>query len=242
MTSDPSNLFDSRLSDQPGAGYPSCNTELCRVPRNAADPHGYYSEIGVDPWATEAEIKTAVRSLYRRLHPDTGTAPDSDRLQRVKLVAEVLLDPEARQTYNRTPPGKRLLDKVYRSELSGLDFSGLEPEEVEEMLTPIPPPEPVTAQWFDYLAIDRQQGDMHLAQRWYDALTRAASVVGYRRRIKVVLIDGPAFFDTETALMGIPRQWKPSTAMAFALFTAVAGLKPGSRHARTGRRFVGPGV
>lgn len=242
MTSDPSRVFDSRLSERPGAGFPSCNTELCRIAVNTADPHGYYAELGVDPWANEEEIRTAARQLYLRLHPDTGTRPDPDRLQRVKLVAEVLLDPEARNHYNRTPPGKRMLDSVYRSELSALDFSGLDPEAVEELLKPEPVAAPTAGRWYDYLAVDRAERDMHLAQRWYGALVSAAPVVGYRRRIKVLIHDGPAFYHPESAVMAIPRHWTPSTAVAFGLFTAVAGLRPGSRHARTGTAFVGTGV
>lgn len=242
MTSDPSRVFDSRLSARPGSGFPSCNTELCRLPRNSADPHGYYAEIGVQPWSTEDEIRTAVRSLYRRLHPDTGPRPDPERLQRIKLIAEVLLDPDARHRYNQTPPGKRMLDAVYRSELSALDFSGMDPAAVEEMLSPEPEPAPATGRWFDYLAVDRQGGEMHLAQRWYAALVGAAPVVGYRRPIKVLIHDGPAFYHPESAVMAIPRHWTPSTGVAFGLFTAVAGLLPGSRHARTGRPFVGTSV
>lgn len=241
MTSDQSRFFDSRLSERPGVGYPSCDTALCRLPRNSADPHGYYSEIGVDPWATEEEIRTAVRALYRRLHPDTGARPDPDRLQRVKLVAEVLLDPDSRDRYNKTPPGKRVLDKVYRYELSGLDLSGMNPEDVEELLTPEEPsPQSRTGGWYDYLAVDRHPKDMHLAQRWYAHLTHTAPLVGYRRRIKVLIHDGPAFYHPDTAVMAVPRHWSPSTALAFALFTAVAGLKPGIRHARAGARFVPP--
>lgn len=242
MTSDLSRLFDSRLSERPGAGYPSCNTELCRLPRNMADPHGYYSEIGVMPWATEEEIRFAVRVLYRRLHPDTGARPDSERLQRVKLIAEVLLDSEAREVYNRTPPGRRMLDKVYMAELNALDFSGLSPEDIEDILAPDETVATPTVQWFDYLAINREPGDMHLAQRWYAHLMRAARVVGYRCRIKVLLHDGEPFFHHQNSLMAIPRSWSPSVAVAFALLTAVANLRPGSRHARTGRPFVGHDV
>lgn len=224
MTSDPSRVYDSRLKARHGAGYPSCNTELCRLPRNTADPHGYYREIGVDPWATAEEIKAAVRVLYRKLHPDTGFRPDPDRLQRVKLIAEVLLDPIEREKYNHTPAGKRLLDKVYRSELSALDIlDRMTPEQLNEALRPVPAAPPTTsASWFDYLAVDRQAGDMLLAQRWYAHLMRAARVVGYRRRIKVLLHNGPAFYHPATAVMAIPRHWTPSTALAFALFIVEA--------------------
>lgn len=225
MTSARSRVFDSRFSDRPGIGFPSCNTELCRVPPNNRDPHGYYAELGVPPWATPDQIRSAARSLYRRLHPDTGTRPDPERLQRVKLVAEVLLDPESRERYNQTPPGHRLLDPVYRSELSALDFTGMSPKEVEEILTPVLPK--TGPRWYDYLAVDRQGGEMHLAQRWYAALVQAAPLVGYRRRIKVLVHDGPAFFHPETSVMAVPRHWKPSTGLAYGLFTVLTPYRAG---------------
>ena len=216
------------MSVHPGAGYPSCNTELCRIPGNRHDPGGYYAEIGVPPWASAAQIRAVLRALYRRLHPDTGACPDIDRLVRVRLIAEVLLDPEARDRYDRTPPGKRLLDPVYRRELSALDFSGVDRETMQRMLRPAPPPDDLTPSAdYDYLAVDRQPGDRQLAQRWYAALVAAAPVVGYRGRIKVLLHDGPAFHHPASAVMAIPRSWTPSPALAFALFTAVAGVRPG---------------
>lgn len=231
-------VFVSRDSGNPGVGYPSCNTELCRLPGNRNDPGGYYAEIGVAPWASEDEIRAAVRLLYRRLHPDTGALPNVERLVRVKLIAEVLLDSEQRDKYNSTPPGKRLLDGVYRSELSALDFTGVDRETMERMLKPSAPPPVPVARWYDYLAVDRQAGDMHLAQRWYGALTSAARVVGYRRKVKVLLHDGPAFYHPDTSVMAIPRDWTPSSALAFALFTAVAGIRPGAPSAQLVRQVV----
>ena len=228
MTSGPSRVYDSRTSPRHGVGFPSCATDLCRLPPNRSDPHGYYAEIGVPPWATPDEIRAAVRALYRRLHPDTGDDPDTARLTRVKLIAEVLLDPAERARYDATPPGRRLLDKVYRNELSVLDLTGLDPGDVERMLRPAP--EPIrSGGWYDYLAVDRRPGDMHLAQRWYACLVRAAPVVGYRRRIKVLIHDGPDFFHEDTAVMAIPRSWRPSTALAFALFTVTAGVSRAHR-------------
>lgn len=153
--------------------------------------------------------------------------PDPDRLQRVKLIAEVLLDPEARDRYHKTPPGQRALDKVYRFELSALDLTGIDPVQMQKLLRPVSPPPPSsrTGLWFDYLAVDRRYGDMHLAQRWYAHLTRTAPLVGYRRRVKVLLQDGPAFFHPESAVLGIPRSWTPSTGLAFALWVVTAGQR-----------------
>jgi hypothetical protein len=208
-------------------GFPSCNTELCRLPVNTADPHGYYAELGVAPWATDDEIRSAARRLYHRLHPDTGEQPDTARLQRIKLIVTVLTDPDQRARYNRTPPGKRLLDAVYRAELASLDvLSGLDAEQVRDVLRPTAVPSPffATGAWYDYLAVDRQRGDMLLAQRWYAHLVGVAPLVGYRGRIRVMLHDGPAFFHPDLSTMSIPRSWVPSSASAFALFSAVAGM------------------
>lgn len=219
----PSRVYDSRASDRPGWGFPSCDTALCRLPRNRADPHGYYAELQVDPAATAGEIRAAARRLYRRFHPDTGTQPDAGRLQRVKLIAEVLLDPEQRERYNRTPPGKRLLDGLYRSQLSALDLSGLDSADLARLLKPSAPPTgPRAGGWFDYLAVDREPPDMHLAQYWYACLIRTAPLVGYRRRIKVLLHNGPPWFHPETAVLAIPRGWRPSPGLAFGLWVVVA--------------------
>lgn len=222
-----SRVFDSRASDRPGWGFPSCSTDLCRLPPNRNDPSGYYREIGVPPSASPEQIRTAVRALYRRLHPDTGARPDPGRLQRVKLIAEVLLDPAQRESYDSTPPGKRLLDKVYRSELSAFDFTGYDDADLQKLLRPVPPPPPSTrtGKWYDYLSVDREPRDMVVAQHWYGCLTRTAPLVGYRRRVKVLLHNGPPFFHPETAVMAIPRSWLPSTALAFGLWVMIADQK-----------------
>lgn len=224
MTSDPSRVFDSRTSPRPGVGFPSCGTDLCRLPPNRSDPHGYYAEVGVPPWATPDEIRRAVRVLYLRLHPDTGTEPDPQRLQRVKLIADVLLDPDSRRRYDATPPGQRLLDKVYLNELSALDLGGIDADTLEAMLRPAEEEPPRPSRAWDYLSVDHQPGDAVRAQMWYAALTAAAPLAGYRRRIKVLIHDGPAFFHEDTAVMAIPRHWRPSTALAFGLFTVAVGV------------------
>ena len=62
----------------------------------------YYELLGVPRNASEAEIKSAFRTLARELHPDVSTEPDAGtRFRDVAEAYEVLSDPERRATYDR---------------------------------------------------------------------------------------------------------------------------------------------
>lgn len=233
-------LYDSRkVPRKRGIGYPSCNTELAVLPPNTSDPHGYYREIGVSPGATHRQIRMAVRSLLRQLHPDHG-GTDTERFQRVRLIADVLLDPIARDKYNRTPKGQRLVDAVYLSELSKL------PDVDMEAMFGTAPAKPRNsnpyakdriAGRYDYFAMghlnDPWQADELKAQLWYHFLIEVAPLVNYRRVIKVMIHDGEPEYSHTTMLMKIPRSWNPSSALAMSLFTAVAGFRPGRNDLET---------
>ena len=59
----------------------------------------YYELLGVPRTATEADIKSAFRTLARELHPDVSTEPDAGaRFRDVAEAYEVLSDPERRAT------------------------------------------------------------------------------------------------------------------------------------------------
>jgi hypothetical protein len=218
-------FYDSRTKPHKGIGFPSCSQELACIQPNVADPQGYYREIGVDPWARPEVIRRAVRKLLIELHPDTGSG-DIERLNRVKNIASVLLDDMAREKYNRTPPGHRVMDAVYASELSKIDdLDGLTEEEVREVLQPqAANPYHGKVRRFDYLAVGHQGTDTLTAQMWYHHLTTTAPRAGYRSVIKVMLWSEelPAW-DPQTHLLMIPRRWEPSSFAAYALFTKVIG-------------------
>src|SRR6187401_2136165 len=62
----------------------------------------YYELLGVPRTATEADIKSAFRTLARELHPDVSTEPDAGaRFRDVAEAYEVLSDTERRATYDR---------------------------------------------------------------------------------------------------------------------------------------------
>lgn len=229
-----SGIYDSR-NNPGGIGFPSANRALARLAPNDKDPHGYYEELGVARDATFAEIKRAMRKLFFKYHPDTGTHPNPTKLNRIKLIGELLLDPDRRAQYDRTPEDMRLWDAVYTQELidAGL-LSIFDQDEFEAVFEPVkadpygalkqaargkPTPR------YDFLAVDHVAGDWMLANRWYHHLIAVSGQTNYRRVIKVMLINAPhPRFNFMGSIMMIPRHWEPSDTLAKLIFTKAGFL------------------
>lgn len=207
-------LYDSRTAG-PGVGFPSCCTALVLAPRNTRDPHDYYAELGVDPGATEEEIRSAARRLYRALHPDTGSMPDAERLTRVRNIVEVLLDPAERIKYNSTPKGERLNDKVYRESLSRL---------TDVQLADILARQRPRQDRFDYFGIGHYTTDTMTSQLWYHYLLAHVHKTSYKGKLQLLLWDNPRpAWDVTRGVLMVPRDWEPSNFAAEILITKVIG-------------------
>ncbi len=62
----------------------------------------YYSLLGVEPGAGEAELKTAYRRLARKYHPDVSKeAGAEDKFKAVNEAYEALRDPQKRAAYDQ---------------------------------------------------------------------------------------------------------------------------------------------
>lgn len=61
----------------------------------------YYEILGVNPTASQDDIKRAYRNLARKYHPDANASPDAtDRFKEIQAAYEVLSDDEKRDQYN----------------------------------------------------------------------------------------------------------------------------------------------
>ena len=230
-------LYDSRRA-APGIGFPSCSRELVRAEQNRRDPHDYYAELGVEPSASIGAIRAAARRLFYALHPDTGERPDPERLARVKLIADVLTDPVKKYKYDTTPEGERVMDEVYRSELTKLGvFTGKSARVIREALRP---QSGRTHGRYDYFSLGHKSTDALKAQQWYHYLVERAGSSNYRGSIRLLLWDGlrPAW-DGPRQIVMVPRKWEPSAFAADALLAKVIG-NTGISHLTTAPPQVSP--
>ncbi len=61
----------------------------------------YYSVLGIERTATDAEVKKAFRRLAQQWHPDVNTEPGAqERFKEINEAYQVLSDPQRRQTYD----------------------------------------------------------------------------------------------------------------------------------------------
>jgi curved DNA-binding protein CbpA len=61
----------------------------------------HYKALGVEPDATQIEIKSAWRCMQVKWHPDRCKAPDAaERFAAASTAYDVLGDPEARRAYD----------------------------------------------------------------------------------------------------------------------------------------------
>ena len=73
-----------------------------------ADPRGYYACLGVKPWATAADIRTAYHRCAKKCHPDVDPRPEAKaRFQAINEAYRILINPLERAIYDRSAGATR---------------------------------------------------------------------------------------------------------------------------------------
>jgi len=75
----------------------------------------YYKTLGINPNASDSEIKKAYRSLSFKYHPDKNSDPNvTDTYKKINEAYEVLSDPQKRAQYDNPNPMESLLKEMFR--------------------------------------------------------------------------------------------------------------------------------
>lgn len=236
----PPQAVPSVYRSQEGIGYPSCSRALARIPPNINDANDYYKTIGVDPWADEKTIKSAIRKHMANYHPDRDDSDATEEekvarrsfFERLKEIATVLLNPILRANYNSIPQGRKLIDSAVLKDMEdrgiGEDDPGVQkfarmPEDMDGKETDAKGKRKKAKMW-DYLATDHNEMDLVNANEWYGYLLDIAPMFQYDGVIKVLLHDGRvSAFKKQGSIMLIPREWEPNAGSALLMFAEHVG-------------------
>ena len=62
----------------------------------------YYDFLGLEPTASQDDIKSAYRKLAFKYHPDTGSEKDDELFKKLQVIHSILSDPVQRRSYDET--------------------------------------------------------------------------------------------------------------------------------------------
>ena len=157
--------------EQAGRGFPSSSTATERRAPNRNDPNGYYAAFGLEPDATDQEVRRAYRFLAKRLHPD-GLDPRPELFAVVQHIYSILGDPQRRHEYDSTPDGAAFVSdlEVRLAESRGRRLRAAPPR--------------VTGWTY------RADGDLVLPDGLYEALTTRAAALRVPRTWRLHIVPG----------------------------------------------------
>lgn len=195
-----------------GRGWLSAERAL--VPYlNRNDANGYYKALGLPPDASRSEIKTAVRKLIRRFHPDTGG--DEELFMFLVDVANVLLDPKSKGVYDSVDKDFIYLGRMEREELARRGFFKGQEDSFVEKESP-------------YWACLTSRGSQasECTNAWISFCWEVSQAVGYRGKVRVGVVDGGHLWPRAPHL-----PWGILTTGAYIFVLFQKGVEPNRLHA-----------
>lgn len=185
-----------------GRGFLSLSQEIMVRPRNLRDPNRFYFLLGVNPWASDHEIKSAYRGLSKQVHPD-GSDPDEELFVLVNQAYRVLT--EHREEYNNLPEGVRWrLEGEEAKEGDSVRIEFPKQEEPEDL---------------SYYFTNGPNDD--LAKEWYSSLQEELPKWGYRGRVALKLGEG---IDVKGRRFEVPYE-SPTPASLFLVALGAASTR-----------------
>lgn len=136
---------------------------------------GYYYALGLDPSASDEEIKKAFRAAAKELHPD-GLNPDRELYEIAQHIYRVLSDPGRKVRYDSTPEGH-----FYISELELEQFQSLGIEI---------PKGSIGREEQDFYSYWAEKPDSRLSETIYSAILDRAKELRVQRTWSLMLVDG----------------------------------------------------
>ncbi len=108
----------------------------------------YYAVLGVSRADTLHGIQAAYRKLAKQWHPDRAGMEGKEQFQALQEAYEVLSDPERRRTYDAQVARRRRMGepRAVSPEPFATPRSAFRVPAPEPLITPVSPPEELTAQ------------------------------------------------------------------------------------------------
>lgn len=100
----------------------------------------YYADLGLEPGASAASIRTAFRALAILHHPDKSGMPDTTAFLRAREAFEKLNDVESRTVYDETYQYDKRRAKIDMAEEEALNYTRTEQYVAEEEARRASPP------------------------------------------------------------------------------------------------------
>lgn len=175
-----------------GDWFPSSSLAIVKVEALKADVDGLYEALGVDPSASDSEVRAAAKRRLLESHPDVGG--DTDEFIKVHDAYETLADPARRAEYDARRAGSLSIVSFTASEamILGCEERGAAfYKDVDSILT---------------------EEDVKRVRQWQDMLLQTAYEFGVALDIKAGICKYPAGYSIERdiALIGIgtvPERW-----------------------------------
>lgn len=175
-----------------GDWLPNSSLAMVKVDSAKADVDGLYEMLGVDPCASDEEVRATAKRRLLESHPDVGG--DTDEFIRVHKAYETLANPARRAAYDARKRSSLSIRSVATSAGESAASATGGPafyKDVDTVLT---------------------EEDVKRVREWQDMLLETAYEFGIALEIKAGICKYPAGYsvDEDIALIGIgtvPERW-----------------------------------